>query len=124
MTVALPIWQDRISPVLDYAGRFLVVEFQGHRESGRREVLIGDSHPETLAAGLGELGAQVLVCGAISQPLERRLRRSGLRLVSNVCGEVNAVLQALLGGTLDHPEFAMPGCWGKRRYRAAGSEYL
>jgi len=114
MTVVLPIWQNRISPVLDYAGRFLVVSFEGLQETGRREVLIGGVDHETIAKGIGELDAQVLLCGAISQPLEMQLNRSGLRIVSHVCGEVDAVLQAFFGGTLESPEFTLPGCWGKR----------
>jgi predicted Fe-Mo cluster-binding NifX family protein len=115
VTVVLPIWQSRLSPVLDFAGRFLVVEFNGVQETGRREVLIGESGPAALARSICELSPRVLICGAISQPMEMRLRRSGLRIVSHVCGEVDAVLAAFFGGTLESPEFAMPGCCGKQR---------
>lgn len=115
MTVVMPIWQNRISPVLDFAVRFLVVEFNGSQETGRREVLIGESHWVALARGICELGAQTLVCGAISQPLEMKLEKSGVQIISHVCGEVNGVLKAWIGGALDRPEYALPGCWGKRR---------
>ena len=117
MTVVLPIWQDRISPVLDYAGRFLVVEYDGARETGRREVLVGETHLSGLVNGIQELGGDVLLCGALSRPLEDRLRRKGLPVVSHVCGGVDAVLQAFCRGTLEAPEFALPGCWGRRRRR-------
>ncbi len=115
MTVVLPIWQNRISPVLDYAGRFLVVEYDGAQEKGRREVLLGESNHDSLVRGIHELQPQVLLCGALSQAMERQITRRGLRIVSHVCGEVDAVLRAFFEGTLEGPEFAMPGCLGKRR---------
>jgi predicted Fe-Mo cluster-binding NifX family protein len=115
VNVLLPIWQGRVSPVLDFAGRFLVVEIEGSREIGRREVLIGESNCDALARSLREIHPDVLLCGAISQALEMRLNHSGLRIVSHVCGEIDTVLQAFAAGTLASPEFTLPGCWGRRR---------
>jgi hypothetical protein len=55
--------------------------------------------------------------------LERMLHRAGVRVVAQVCGEVEAVLQAFLDRTLDAPEFSLPGCFrppGDRGSRKPG----
>ena len=69
------------------------------------------------------LHVDVLICGAISQMLERMLHRAGVRVVAQVCGEVEAVLQAFLSRMLDAPEFSPPGCFrppGDRGSRQPG----
>jgi predicted Fe-Mo cluster-binding NifX family protein len=58
---------------------------------------------------------EVLVCGAISDRLEAGVVRAGIRVVSQICGPVEAVVAAYRTGTLNSPEFRMPGCCGRRR---------
>jgi predicted Fe-Mo cluster-binding NifX family protein len=111
MTLAIPIWEGRISPVLDVAGRFLVIQFVKGREVGRREFLVGQTQPASLIKGIKEMGVGVLVCGAVSQPIADGLARSGVRVLPHICGEIETVVQAFLMHTLDRPEFRMPGCF-------------
>ena len=109
MTVAMPIWQGRISPVLDVAGRFLVVQIENGHEMSRREVLVAETNPRLLAKGIKEMG-EVLLCGALSQPVADSLAHEGVRVWPHLCGEAEGVLQAFLTNTLERPEFRMPGC--------------
>lgn len=111
MLVAIPNFQGRVSPVFDVASRLTVVHVKGQAELGRREVTLFETRPEGIAQALAELGVQVLVCGALSQTLERLLGSAGVRVVAQVCGEVEAVLDAFLHRTLDRPEFSLPGCF-------------
>ena len=106
----MPIWEGRISPVLDVAGRFLVVHFEEGREIGRREFLVGQIQTASLADGIKEMGTDVLLCAAVSQPLACALDRSGVNVFSHICGEIENVIQGFLLNTLDQPEFRMPGC--------------
>jgi predicted Fe-Mo cluster-binding NifX family protein len=106
----MPIWEGRISPVLDVAGRFLVIHFEKGREIRRREFLVGQTQPASLVDGIKEMGAEVLVCGAVSRPVAFGLARSGVRVVPHICGQIETVVQAFLLNALDQPEFRMPGC--------------
>ncbi len=127
MTVAMPIWDGRISPVLDVAGRFLVVQLKNGRETSRREVLVAETQPPQLAKGIKEMGAEVLLCGAMSQSVAYCLEDVGVRVRPHVCGEAEAVLRAFLTDNLEQSEFRMPGCcsgqcaWHGHRHRRRGN---
>ena len=109
--IAIPHFQGRVSPVFDVASRLTVVRVKGRVELERREVTLFEAQPDRITRSLVELDVDVLICGAISQMLERMLHRAGVRVVAQVCGEVEAVLQAFLDRTLDAPEFSLPGCF-------------
>jgi len=117
MLVAIPHYQGRVSPVFDVASRLTVVRVKGRLELERREVTLFEARPDAIVRSLTEVGVGVLICGAISQTLERLLRRDGVRVVAQVCGEIEAVLQAFLNRTLDGPEFCLPGCFRQPRDR-------
>lgn len=114
MLVAIPNFQGRVSPVFDVAARLTVVRVKGRTELERRDVRLWETRPEGIVQCLAELGIDVLICGAVSQMLELLLTHQGLRVVAQVCGDVDAVIQAFLNRTLDAPEFCQPGCYGRR----------
>lgn len=106
----MPIWEGRISPVLDVAGRFLVVQIENGRETSRREMVVAESNPTLLVRGIKEMGVGILLCGALSEPVAFLLAKSGVRVWPHLCGEAEAVLHAFLTDTLRQAEFRMPGC--------------
>ena len=117
MRIAIPQWQGRISPVFDVAVNLLLIDVDSGQEMRREErrLLRTDS-----LARVGEflsLGAETLICGAISAPLEAGLMASGVRVISFTCGMVNEVLSAFLRGELTSRAFVMPGChrWRQRQ---------
>jgi predicted Fe-Mo cluster-binding NifX family protein len=118
VTIAIPVLQGRISPVLDAATRLLVVTRRRTQETSRREIVLGPLPPEELVRALAELRADVLLCAALSEPLRRALEREGLRVRPHLCGAVEAVLRAFYCGQLGREEFRMPGCWGQHPRRA------
>lgn len=110
MTIAFPIWQDRISPLLDAATRLLVVTLRRGVEVRRREVLLGVMSPAALARRVAELQVDQLFCGALSEQLLRELKKQRVHVRPHLCGDVQAVLRAFCTGHLDRSDFAMPGC--------------
>jgi predicted Fe-Mo cluster-binding NifX family protein len=111
MKIAVPIWNDSVSNVFDFAGRLLLVELANGKEVSRSEVpLRVQSLPER-AGGLKRLGVNVLLCGAISRALANMVTASGIEVLPYVTGRVNEVLQAYFTGQLTQPQFTMPGCW-------------
>ena len=115
MKVAVPTWSDRVSPVFDVAKRLLLVDFDGEAESGREEVAVKESEPAPRARRVAQLGVDVLICGAISVPLEAMLVSAGVRVIPHTCGPTEEVLQAFASGRLTDEAFLMPGCCGRRR---------
>jgi predicted Fe-Mo cluster-binding NifX family protein len=114
MTIAMPSWEGRVSPLLDVAGRLLVVHIEEGLETGRQEILLSQSQPSQLAKCIRETGSEVLVCGGISQELASCLAESGVRVLPHICGEIDLVLHAFLKNMLNQPKFKMPGCCKRR----------
>ncbi len=114
MNVALATWAGRISPVFDVARQVLLVEADGGRVASRREAELPGADPQEQAARLAALGAQVLICGAISRPMAACLAAAGIRVLPFTAGPVETVLKAFLEGALPDPALCMPGC-GRRR---------
>ena len=116
MLIAIPVLQERISPVLDTAARLLLVTRRRGKEVARREFVLSPLPPEGLARSVAELRVDVLLCAALSEPLLRALERRGVRVKPHLCGEVESVLRAFDCGQLRRDEFRMPGCWGQHSH--------
>jgi len=110
MRVLLPVSRGRISPLLDVARRFLLVNVQRGREIGRREVSIEKTGLGPRSKRIAQLDAHVLICGSISRPLEQALASEAVRVIPNTCGPVEEVLEAFRLGQLTKRAFLMPGC--------------
>ena len=129
MKIAIPVWNDCVSNVFDFAHRLLLVGIENGREVNRSEVeLKAESLPQR-AGSLKNLGVDVLICGAISRALTTMITASGIQVLPYVTGGVDDVLGAYLTGQLAKPQFSMPGCWpgaregfgrGRRRCRWRG----
>jgi predicted Fe-Mo cluster-binding NifX family protein len=115
MKIAIPNWQGRISPVFDAAQSLIMVEVDNGRELRRSESRIECADPLARVRQATDMGANVLICGAISRPLETALAAANIRVISQTCGPVEDVLEAFLCNQLTEKAFLMPGCCGRRR---------
>ena len=111
MKLAIPIYNDNISNVFDFAHKLLLVDIENGKEANRSEVALENQLLPQRAGQLKNLGVDVLVCGAISRVLANMVTTSGIQVLPYVTGSINDVLQAYLTGQLVKPEFSMPGCW-------------
>ena len=122
MRIAIPQWQGRIAPVFDAAGNLLLVDVVDGNEIRREEKRLAQTEASTRAAEFLGCGADLLICGAITAPLQVKIATAGVSVIPFICGSVAEVLGAFLNGTLADARFAMPGCQ-RRRWRG-GKEAL
>lgn len=115
MRIAIPHWQNRVSPVLDVARTLLLVDVDCHQITARLDVILEEEDPLGRAMCIKELGVNVLICGAISRPLEQALMSAGIDVIAQICGEVVQVLEAYLANRLEQETYLMPGCCGLKR---------
>ena len=101
--------------MFDVARNVLVVEIDDGAERSRQDVAFDVDEPQARAAWLAKTGSDVLVCGAISWPLEMAVSMAGVEVIPQTCGDVERVLAAFIDGRLDQGAFLMPGCCGRRR---------
>jgi len=120
MKIAIPIWENRVSPVLDTALRLLVIEVVDQKEISRFEIYMDEQDLSRRSLRIQGLGLDTLICGAISRPFLSSLEATGIHIVSGISGHPEDVLKAHLGGTLFRPRFLMPGCNRNRRRKKEG----
>lgn len=117
MRVALPIWKDRLSPVMDTATRLLVVEYDDEGEVSRTETPINWEHAPQLAHLLSDLEIGLLICGAVSQHLFSLIESRRIAVIPWVTGLAEDILRAYQANRLGNRRFLMPGCGGRGRQR-------
>jgi len=110
MKIALSVWKDCISTVFDTADQVLVLEIDETDGQKRSMVKLNAADVVGRANQIKEKQIEVLICGAISRPLEASLVSLGIQVYPFVRGSVTEVLAAYQNGRLDHAIFAMPGC--------------
>jgi predicted Fe-Mo cluster-binding NifX family protein len=116
--IAVAVWQSRVSPVFDTAGKVLILDIGNGRELYRAEQSIRGLSMQKRVDRLVELDVDVLVCGAISRQLADMLAASGIKVIPWVRGNVDEVLQWYSTGQPMDLNFLMPGCPQKRhRFR-------
>ena len=118
MRVGIPIWNGRVSPVLDTAERVVVVDTETEADNVREEVALEPRRLPLRAARIAALRLDVLVCGAVSRPLAEMLTAAGVPVHPWIAGELEDVLLALTTGQLDRSRYRMPGCCEGRGRRA------
>ena len=110
MKIALSIFKDSISTVFDAADQILILDTNGLK---RTMVKIGSADPACHATKLKDQGIDVLICGAISRPLQASIAALGITVHPFVRGPVEEIIAAYQNGRLGSVVFAMPGCRGR-----------
>ena len=106
--------------MFDAAGHLQVIEVLNGEVVGRNELAMQKLESLSRARWVLGAGIDVLICGAISRPLEAMLTSAGVDVIPRRCGKVEDVLAAFVSGQLTEQAFLMPGC-RRRRWRGRGS---
>ena len=100
MRVSIATCQDRVCPRLDRADTLIVIDVRSDHEESREVLDISTWPAHGRAARVAQLGVDQLICGALSSFDEAGFEESPVRLVSQVAGPVDAVIQAILSGAI------------------------
>ncbi len=109
MKIGIPIWENKISPVLDTASRLLVVETDGQMENSRFETYMDVQDLSHKCFRIQGTGVDILICGAVSKRFLEKLVALGVQIISGISGNPEDVLNAYLEGNIDDAKFLMPG---------------
>ena len=97
-----------MSPVFDVAKKIRVVDIDAENGSlvstATRTVDSGST-----SATLTELGVNLLICSAISVPVESTLWVSGVEVISGICGPADDIVTAFIAGDTTLALFNAPG---------------
>ena len=119
MRIGIPIWGDKISPVLDTASRILILDVENSNESSRFEIYLDERDLSRKCYRIQGLNIHIMICGAISNPFSSLLKAAGIKIIPGISGQTEDVLEAFLQGNLPQSsQFFMPG------YKGNGFESL
>jgi len=119
MKIAVPVWDGRVSPVLDTAERLEVFNVEGGQVVSRKEIPFGSAGNREKAQIIAD-SARVLLCGALSNQMASYLTSAGLEVYPWVMGNAERLIGIFAGGDIPGPEYAMPGCRGKHQGNRKG----
>jgi hypothetical protein len=114
--IAIPVMRGRVAPVLNWCSRVLIFPSTPEGEMGQ-EFCAPELGPLERLQVLLAKGVNTLICGALSDDLQKRATYLGFKVIPGVAGDIDEVLMAYRQNRLDQPEFWLPGCRGPRRYR-------
>ena len=119
---AFASWNDRIAPVFDVARWIQLVETEAGQIISQNRASVASDIPNQKASRLAELEVGVLVCGAISRPMQAIIRAYGIEVIPFIAGNLQEVIHAWLGGQLaESAVYIMPGCISARGRRLHGA---
>ncbi len=109
MKVAVTVWEDTVSTVCDFSNRLLVFDVMGNEVKNRSFIPFETGILPERVNQLEALEVEVLLCGAISRPLERMIRASGVKVIPCLRGSIDEIIRAYLDGGLPDSRFILPG---------------
>jgi predicted Fe-Mo cluster-binding NifX family protein len=109
MKIAMPVWENKISPVLDTASRLLVVELKQGEDMSRFEIYLDERDLSKRCARITGLGVDTLICGAVTRHFSDMLEALGVGVITGISGQPDDVLRACFEGRLAHSKYLMPG---------------
>ena len=122
MRIAIPIWEGKVSPVLDTASKLLIIELEGKKETSRFEIYLDEQTLSRRSFRIQGMEVDILICGAISHPFARMLTALDVEVIPEISGRSEEVLRAYLKKDLFNAKFLMPGCKRNRsgqKYRSS-----
>jgi predicted Fe-Mo cluster-binding NifX family protein len=108
--IAIPIWNDYVSNVFDFANQLFLVDVEDNKGTNHRQIPFVQQAMQQRTHQLVELNVDVLICGTISRSLATMLMASHIEVIPFVTGLVDEVLAAYLNKQLDQAKFLQPGC--------------
>jgi predicted Fe-Mo cluster-binding NifX family protein len=112
VSVAIPVFLDRISPRLDCARKLLVLKIDETRLVERSELDISHWLPDEKVVQLRRMGINQLICGGLRIEDRTGLVRYGIQVAAPFYGEVETIIKEYLKGNLD-----ISCCRGRRKKR-------
>lgn len=119
--VAISIWKNRVSPVMDTSNQLILVDYEDKREIKRSVLDIPNFNVIYKVELFKGQGVNLLICGAISMRMYQILVASHIEVVPFIRGSIQKVLAAYNNGDLQDGDYFLPGCQnnvlGLRRQR-------
>jgi predicted Fe-Mo cluster-binding NifX family protein len=107
--VAIPVFESRVSPVLDSCRRIVVVDIEGGCEIRRQEIVLKKMSIHERLEVIARWGIKKIICAGVSDIMCKFLASKNVAIISGIAGELEKIIDAYICNRLDEPCFLMPG---------------
>jgi len=107
--IAVPIFQSRVSPVLDSCNDLMLVDLFEAGAVRRANVSLRKLSLGERAAAMSRQGVEKIICAGVSDLMIAYIVSCGMRIISGLSGEVEQIIAAYQQDRLDQDCFRMPG---------------
>jgi predicted Fe-Mo cluster-binding NifX family protein len=101
MKIAIPVFENRISPRFDCAPGVRLCEVEGDRITGVREISCRGFNDNERISQLKDLEVDTLICGGLPAYLLGILKNIGINVIPWVAGDTGKALKLFLRGRLN-----------------------
>ena len=112
--VAIPVFESRVSPVLDSCRRIVVVDIEEGCEIRRQEIALEKMSIHERLEVIARWGIRKIICAGVSDVMCKFLAGKNITLISGIAGELETILNAYICNCLNDPCFLMPGNRGPK----------
>lgn len=109
MKIAIPCRHNLVSPVLEEATEFIIVELENGQYEDETRINLNGKSPVSKLQYLVDTGVEMILCGAVSNGYINSITAKGLEVVAWLKGDVDEILRAYISGKLNGDRFRMPG---------------
>ena len=107
--VAIPVFQNRVSPVFDSCKHMLVITLLNGIETDRENIFFGDMSLSDRCRIIHDLDVSLIICGGISQTFAKILQQKKMELINGIAGDAQAILSALFKWASEQPRILHAG---------------
>lgn len=107
--IAVPIFQSRVSPVLDSCNDLMLVDLSEAGAVRRASLSLRKLSLGERAAAMSRQGVEKIICAGVSDLMIAYIVSRGMRIISGLSGEVEQIIAAYQQNRLDQDCFRMPG---------------
>jgi len=109
MRIAIPVWENRVSPLFDSAGHILLADGNKNKID-KQEILNVESLTLFQRIDLlQKLKVNIFICGGITRSILETINNKNIKTIPFVCGDIKEIILAALKGKDVGTLFAMPG---------------
>ncbi len=114
MKISVPAFGDTVATTFDFADEIVVFNCVNGRITDTQRFVLDETYIPLRASKLKELGINILICGAISNSAEIMLQHHGIEVITGITGDITIVVNEIVNGNIDQPQYRLPGFTGRR----------
>ncbi|NOX17389.1 MAG: hypothetical protein GXO87_03795 [Chlorobi bacterium] len=90
--IVIPVFENRISPRLDYAESFLIAEIEGRKLINKETIKLLTKNRLQKLNTLIELKPDLIICDGLTDVYGEKLKKKNVRVLSWIHGNANEIL--------------------------------